>query len=465
MSSRASVASSRVPALHYQPQETPLGNKAFDDLDRLKRQGLQRDDLPQNARLDVALNKAAEYLRVMVAEINERASEEKIRRNNRLERMNRDGGSESATNKRKFDDYQKKIANLTQKMDEGIREVIDHQTFSQQVPESVNHIITTSKDRQRLQRAEAEQDDDDDADRDQINSRANSRTVTESASILFKAVKSTAESQWTTQTLTQRYASNETYEIFYKLKFDAQNPGETQAPVPHRDLWFAAEEGRTSQRNTQQDDQNDQEMDDDSEIEIGQEKVSCKCPLTLQYFVEPVTSTKCRHSFEKKAILELLENSPDRVPLSTEQQAAINTRFPRGGSKRTEAEEEALFANTHIARCPERGCHVILQETDFKANVVLQRKAERVKKAERLALQAEADGSDDSDDGFPHTQRRRRIVPIGSSPASSRKRVTVKGERSASVVVPDSQTTSNARRNNRRQRAMDVDDMDDEMED
>lgn len=46
--------------------------------------------------------------------------------------------------------------------------------------------------------------------------------------------------------------------------------------------------------------------DSDEELVIEQEKISYKCPLTKQYFEHPVTSSKCGHSFEKSAIILVL---------------------------------------------------------------------------------------------------------------------------------------------------------------
>ncbi|RPB15162.1 hypothetical protein P167DRAFT_533360, partial [Morchella conica CCBAS932] len=46
--------------------------------------------------------------------------------------------------------------------------------------------------------------------------------------------------------------------------------------------------------------------DDDSDIEIAQERQSYQCPLTLRTFVEPYTSTVCPHSFEKDAIQDYI---------------------------------------------------------------------------------------------------------------------------------------------------------------
>ena len=49
-------------------------------------------------------------------------------------------------------------------------------------------------------------------------------------------------------------------------------------------------------------------IDDDDFEEMG-ERISTKCPLTLRDFEDPVTSKKCPHSFEKKAIQEFIKQN------------------------------------------------------------------------------------------------------------------------------------------------------------
>jgi SUMO ligase MMS21 Smc5/6 complex component len=55
------------------------------------------------------------------------------------------------------------------------------------------------------------------------------------------------------------------------------------------------------------------ENGDDDDIEIEGEHISLKCPLTLLPFKDPVTSKKCPHSFERNAILPMIQSSEARV--------------------------------------------------------------------------------------------------------------------------------------------------------
>lgn len=57
------------------------------------------------------------------------------------------------------------------------------------------------------------------------------------------------------------------------------------------------------------------DMDDDEDIvAYGGDRQKFKCPLSLQIMIEPLKSTICQHSFEKKNILEFLGNLTKPCP-------------------------------------------------------------------------------------------------------------------------------------------------------
>lgn len=272
---RVSVVSARSAAttgnFTIESHETPLNQNALSELESLQKRNVNRSDLTQ-AKLDDALKNAIGYLKDVVGSINDRGNEERNRRQNRLEKLQRDGKEESEDAKLEYERFQKKVNDLTTKMDESIRQVIDDQKWAQNVPASIEHIITTSRDIQNRQRHQ-EAEDDEDGDTRQITPP----DEMESASALFNAAQSTAGTEWSGQTLTQRYARHHEYIDFYKTRHEAQNQGERAPPLPHSDMWFAAEEGRNTQKSgraTQKRSQNDtQNGDGDSDIEIGRAHV------------------------------------------------------------------------------------------------------------------------------------------------------------------------------------------------
>ena len=54
-------------------------------------------------------------------------------------------------------------------------------------------------------------------------------------------------------------------------------------------------------------DENDDEdvaMEEDSEVVVNQVTMSFKCPITKQFYVRPVTSKTCNHSYSQEAVQE-----------------------------------------------------------------------------------------------------------------------------------------------------------------
>ena len=102
------------------------------------------------------------------------------------------------------------------------------------------------------------------------------------------------------------YAQNNDYVGFKKLVYDAQFPDDDAPPMPHSSTWFsdpdAATGGVVAVAGSQPAAGND-------ELTVASERISIKCPITLLPMKDPVTSTRCPHSFEKEAILSMINAS------------------------------------------------------------------------------------------------------------------------------------------------------------
>jgi SUMO ligase MMS21 Smc5/6 complex component len=72
-------------------------------------------------------------------------------------------------------------------------------------------------------------------------------------------------------------------------------------PVPHARTWFPENNAAGRGRNANDD-------DSDDEVVIERATLITKCPLTLKEFVEPYVSENCSHVFEKKAILDYIND-------------------------------------------------------------------------------------------------------------------------------------------------------------
>lgn len=486
---RASVASTRtatVTTFEHESQEFPLTQKATGDLEALKQHGLRLGQAStQGQALEASLKKAAELLKQVVGDINDRAAEERTRRQNRLQKRANDGEeAETEEEKATYDEFQQKVEELNQKLDESVRRVVDDQAWHERIPESLQHVIAKSKDAHtRREAAEAEGQSENEEAEEEPRPRPSAFHESERATALLHAAESTADTVWASQTLTERYSENPVYADFYKIRFDAQHLGENAPPIPPANTWFASQEGRGTQRRANvsqrdiqdampggfvpEDDREDAHLDDeDTELQISSENRSCKCPLTLQYFKQPVTSRKCPHSFEKSAILGLIRTSTDRAPLTAEQLAVLNQQHPPRSRSRPEAEHYMRQTNKIAAQCPETGCREMLTADDLYDDQLLKRRTLRAIAAEERVRQADAeegDGDDSDSDVLPGTQirKRKRVVPIGSSPATVRRRTLIKDElRRDASVIPNSQPNGHSTEG----AVMDVEDEEDEEE-
>lgn len=454
MSTRVSTTPARpLATFSQQPQEYTLNQQAFTALENLKK----HDASAQSANLQETLDRAAKLLANSVGEINDRASEERDRRQLRLQKLRRDEQKEEEGAGEEFQSYQQKIETLTKAMDESIRKIVDDQQFPKNSARWIQHVIDKSQEfNQRNQNVE---DGDEDDEESTEQNRLFRPDPSQNGTAMLHAAQITAQSEWNAQSLTNRYARDATYADFYRMLWDSKNHGEHQPPLPDPSMWFAAQEGRAQARNTQrstqqsataEDDEQDEEPsnlhNEDTEIQMTSDVRSMKCPLTMRYFEEPMTSTLCPHSFEKNAILTFIRESNKHLPLTAEQEAQLNERHPRGKPGRAQAEGLMISRNPRCVQCPVPGCMITtLTEKDLRSDNVLLRMTKRAQEAEKRSQEEEGNGPDDldddtSDDGLPSaTQRKkkRKIYALGSSPVNERQRV--KDEREISVI-PNSQS-------------------------
>ena len=110
------------------------------------------------------------------------------------------------------------------------------------------------------------------------------------------------------------YAQNNDYVGFKKLVYDAQFPGDDAPPMPHSSTWFSDQSLNTSDSRTDgAAATGSQPAAGDDELAVASERISIKCPITLLPMKNPVTSTKCPHSFEREAILSMINASDVRA--------------------------------------------------------------------------------------------------------------------------------------------------------
>lgn len=164
--------------------------------------------------------------------------------------------------------------------------------------------------------------------------------------------------------MASRYASNNDYIGFYRMVHDAKFPNDEAPPLPHSSTWFqhmedpnatSAAQDASGPRNTRS---RRESSESDDDIAIERERISIKCPLTLLPYQDPVTSTKCPHSFEREAIYDMIARSGMQIPVG-----------PGRGARRVRA-----------VKCPV--CSTPFTADDLRPDPVLLR---RVRRAEELA--------------------------------------------------------------------------------
>ncbi|RMJ22800.1 hypothetical protein PHISP_06338, partial [Aspergillus sp. HF37] len=224
---------------------------------------------------------------------------------------------------------------------------------------------------------------------------------------------------WERLSFTERYASNNAYIGFYRVVHDAKHPGDEVPPLPHSSTWFAHVEDTTApstSTTTQRSpaasrpgkrrarEPSPAESDD---VAIERERVSLKCPLTLLPFRDPVTSTKCPHSFEREAIEGMLAQSP------------LDRPVPGAGRR----------GRVRLVKCPV--CSLELTAEDLRSDAALLRKVRRMeamtqreeedeeldgRSKRRITLGSEAGGcsESESDDGTAYNAVRIKQEKAGS---------------------------------------------------
>ncbi|KAL4873006.1 mRNA capping enzyme-domain-containing protein [Aspergillus spectabilis] len=203
---------------------------------------------------------------------------------------------------------------------------------------------------------------------------------------------------WEGMSLTERYSTNNDYVGFYRIIHEAKHPGDDPPPVPHASTWFAHLEDPTitsrtsskdhnaSSRRTTRQQPRSASPESDDDVAIERERISLKCPLTLLPFRDPVTSTKCPHSFEREAITAMIGQSSTTVPAPASSSGAGATRNRR----------------IRAVKCPV--CSEVLTTNDLREDPALLR---RVRRAE-AAIRRDREEEEEAELGLSSGRRRSR---------------------------------------------------------
>lgn len=313
------------------PLELPTYEPPMHPMDEKTKKAIA--DLTRNSRTDSSrqhyekhLESSKKYLTAVIAEINETLA---ARRNTlanltkkRQERGEQEPDEPELSYQEYFAELETSVAELTDASEEAMRKVIDYHAELQDLPEVLKKVVegveaqpqqqpAQGPSRPRKERAprrrvvgddddddEAEEEDVEDEEDDNAEQQANAPPMKNIKELLETARKEKAD-EYATLTALQRYAQNNDYILFKRMWHEALHHDDG-VPLPDPSTWFD-EHGRPNK------DAAATAGDDDLIIE--REIIDLKCPLSLQTMKEPYSNHKCKHTFEKSAIIEFIRQS------------------------------------------------------------------------------------------------------------------------------------------------------------
>lgn len=304
---------------------------------------------------------------------------------------------------------------ITAKMEEAVRGVVDSKAHTESVETALREMSVNLRESggrsaptqstlgasqfrgQKRHRANADDDDDEDEDDEEEDSESQSQQQEVPSTFLRTRLAASATS-YDSLSLSDRYASNNDYVGFRKVLHDAQHAGEEDnaPPMPHASTWFPSPNTTNNPHNatTAAADASDED------IQVASEKRSLRCPITLRPMREPLSSTKCPHSFEKAAIHDMLSASSLTVTAPTNVDNGTQLSM---GPRRQKA-----------IKCPE--CAIVLTAANLKVDAALVRKIRRMQAKEAARRDEDSDG----ETGYVKGTQRQHI---SSSPARENQRV------------------------------------------
>lgn len=343
-------------------------------------------------KLDEQYTEAQAGVTVAAGEINDRLTKAEENSRKRKARAGGDRGDEDAgeDTERKLEELRDKVDRMTQRMEDSMRKLIDGRHSVQSMKESVGSTAeharvnastqastqARTQTRRRGTMGDGEDEEDEDYQDFEPTDPAAGTQSHASAIDKFRDDLETAKTRYQSHSLAARYAADNSYKDFKKVVHDAQHP-DGDVMMAHERNWFPEEDERPAPGVTTRRARADAEdADSDDDIAVSKARISTKCPLTLQEFRNPLTSTKCPHSFESEAILQMIAQSRPQ---------------PVDGSRVEKA-----------VQCPVSGCSKILTNGDLQTDAVLIRKIKRIQEAARME---EDEDSDDDEGGNGATQR------------------------------------------------------------
>lgn len=309
-SANGSVTSSRLELPPYEEPSFPLNEAGKRALAEIRNSREKR-------AYEQHLARSAAFLQETVGATNDAL----FRRQKDMASRNEKRSAQGVTEKSEVDinmekaaaDLEVEVSELTDSCEAAIRKVIDYTAELEdesQVLQEVQQQVNAQKPRpdpaaKKIKRQrEGDSDDEgnqgaeDETEDVEMEDAEGESHIAGVRDILRRTRKSKAE-EYSRLSAHQRYGQNNDYISFKKTWHDAQHPDDS-VPLPDALTWFD-EDGRPTKGIVA--------ANDDDDLVVEREIRDLKCPLSLQLMKNPYSNHKCKHTFEKAAIMDFLESN------------------------------------------------------------------------------------------------------------------------------------------------------------
>lgn len=244
------------------------------------------------------MNDSLRFLGSSVGDLHERLREQHHRLETQSARREEKGTDKSAEEQRleeHISDLETRVEALTNSSEQAVRQLIDRKAELEDEAGVLEYCYNNVESESVAAHSLAQDPQNDEGDE--------TKPPVSAVLKVYQDQRSKKEEEYKALSMHQRYALNNDYAAFKKLWHDSM-AGEDGPPLPNASRWFRPNgqpvmHGLGSGTGSADDD-----VDDD--IAVSREVLSINCPLTLQPMKEPYSNRKCKHTFEKAAILDYL---------------------------------------------------------------------------------------------------------------------------------------------------------------
>ncbi len=320
--SASAPASDQLPP--YEPPSQPLNDAARHALAQISNNRSTR-------KFDDHLKKSTELIRDAVGATNDRAWENHNGLQQRLQKLaqrGEDKTDDDIANQEYAEELSERVSGMTGQLEAALRDIIDYRVELEDEPVVLDMVrgelesqaqnwrpSEEARKRKKANRPSDAMDEDVDPEVEEqeeadteMGEQGDNSAVTGVSEILEKMRQSKAE-DWTRMDMGQRYASHNDYVLFKRTLHDAQHPNE-DGTIPHASTWFGPDGQPVLSKVGEEVDAPGGE--DDDEIQIAGEVRTFRCPLSMRMIDEPYSSSKCKHTFDKTAIVDYLSNGQEK---------------------------------------------------------------------------------------------------------------------------------------------------------